>query len=113
MNKFTGVGRLPRAAVLNGEEKKVLKFTLATVYGHNSKTNKDLLAYVPCVLFQPPEELKQVLMESWKDVTIEVEGHVATSKFETKEGETKYSTEVVVDRGGVRPVAVPEPLPFD
>jgi single-stranded DNA-binding protein len=113
MNKFTGVGRLPRAAILNGSEKKVLKFTLVTCYAHNVTTNKDLIAYVPCVLFQPPEELKQVLMESWKDTTIEVEGHVSTSKFETKEGETKYSTEVVVDRGGVRPVSVPEALPFD
>jgi single-stranded DNA-binding protein len=113
MNKFTAVGRLPRAAILNGGEKKVLRFTLATVYGFSRKTNKNLVAYVPCVLFQPPEELKQVLMENWKDTTIEVEGHVATSKFETKDHETKYSTEVVVDSGGVRPIVVPEPLPFD
>ena len=111
MNRFTGVGKLPRAAVLNGSENKVLKFTLATCYGHNTKTHKDLLAYVPCVAFHPSDELKRALTEHWKDTVIEVEGHVSTSKFESKGG-TKYSTEVVVDRNGIRPVTIAEALPF-
>jgi len=40
----------------------------------------------------------------------EVEGHVSTSKFESN-GETKYSTEVIVSRGGIRIVPELEPLP--
>ena len=41
MNRFTGVGRLARNAIVNGGEKKVLKFTLATNYGMNGKTGKE------------------------------------------------------------------------
>jgi single-stranded DNA-binding protein len=99
--------------MLNGGEKKVLKFTLATVFGVNRKTNKNLVAYVPCVVFRPSEELTKSLIENWKSATIIVEGHVATSKFETKDGETKYNTEVVVDSDGVRPVVAPDPLPVE
>jgi len=101
MNRFIGVGTLPRHAILNGNEKKVLRFTLATRYGTNKKIRKDFWAYVPCVIFRPSENTQKLLMENSKGLMLGLEGRVNTSKFESK-GVTKYSTEVIVDERSVR-----------
>jgi len=102
MNKFVGVGTLPRNGIVNGSDKKVLRFTLATLVGHNKKTKKDLWSYVPCVVFKPSEATVSLLTENTKGVMIGLEGRVNTSKFETKDHTTKYSTEVIVDQGSIR-----------
>ena len=101
MNRFIGVGSLPRNAVLNGNEKKVLRFTLATRYGQDKKTKKDRCAYVPCVIFRPSENTQNLLVENSKGLLIGLEGRVNTSKFESK-GITKYSTEIIVDERSLR-----------
>ena len=97
MNKFVGVGTLPRNGIVNGSDKKVLRFTLATLIGHNKKTKNDLWSYVPCVVFKPTEATIRLLTVDTKGVMIGIEGRVNTSKFETKHGETKYSTEVIIN----------------
>jgi len=106
MNRFIGVGTLPRAAILNGGEKKVLRFTLRTLMGHNKKTGKDRWGFVPCVVFKPVGTLTQMLTEHFNGMVIGLEGRVNTSKFETKEGQTKYSTEVIVDQGSIQPLDI-------
>ena len=110
MNRFTGSGTLPRAAIVNGTEKKAVKFTLAACYGYNTQTKRDLVSYVPCVVFEPAPDIEKLLTQDWRGLFFEVEGHVSTSKFE-KDGETKYSTEVIVNRSGVRIVQELEPFP--
>jgi len=102
MNKFVGVGTLPRNGIVNGSDKKVLRFTLATLVGHNKKTKKDLWSYVPCVVFKPSEATIGLLTADTKGVMIGLEGRVNTSKFEAKDHTTKYSTEVVVDERSIR-----------
>lgn len=102
MNKFIGVGTLPRNGIVNGSDKKVLRFTLATMVGHNKKTKKDFWSYVPCVVFKPSEATVSLLTEETKGVMIGLEGRVNTSKFEAKDHTTKYSTEVVVDERSIR-----------
>jgi single-stranded DNA-binding protein len=102
MNKFVGIGTLPRNGSLNGSEKKVLRFTLATRVGFNKKTKKDMWSYVPCVVFNPSEKTVHALTENTRGILLCLEGRVNTSKFETKTGETKYSTEVVVDQGSIQ-----------
>lgn len=101
MNKFIGAGSLPRNAVLNGNENKVLRFTLATQDGRNKRTGKSRLAFVPCVIFRPSENTQHLLMENSKGLLIGLEGRVNTSKFESK-GVTKYSTEVIADERSLR-----------
>ena len=112
MNKFVAIGRLPRPAVVNGTEEKVVKFTLACCHGHDRAKHRDLVSYVPCVVFQPGPELLELLTEDWQGLVIELEGHVATSKF-VSEGHTRYSTEVVVDKNRIRMVPELEALPFN
>ncbi len=102
MNKFVGVGTLPRNGIINGSDKKVLRFTLATLVGRNKKTKKDIWSYVPCVIFKPTEATINLLTEDTSGVMIGLEGRVNTSKFETKDHTTKYSTEVVVDERSIR-----------
>lgn len=97
MNKFVGAGTLPRNGSIIGTEKKVLRFTLATLVGHNKKTKKDLWSYVPCVVFKPSEKIISLLTENTAGVMIGLEGRVKTSKFEASDHTTRYSTEVVVD----------------
>ena len=104
MNRFTGVGTLPRAAIVCGGETKVLRFTLRTVLGYNAKTQKDRLAFVPCVVFKPTPGLVQMLTQHFNGMVIGLEGRVNTSKFETKDGQTKYSTEVIVHQGSIQPL---------
>ncbi len=105
MNKFIGVGTLPRNGVLNGTGKKVLRFTLATYVGENRKTKKALWSFVPCVVFKPSQETVRLLTENTKGLLIGLEGRVNTSKFESR-GVTKYSTEVVVDERSIRPLQI-------
>lgn len=102
MNKFVGTGTLPRNGIVIGSDKKVLRFTLATLVGHNKKTKKDLWAYVPCVVFKPSDKTVGLLTENTAGVMIGLEGRVNTSKFETKDHTTKYSTEVVVDERSIQ-----------
>lgn len=96
MNIFVGSGRLVRNAVVNGTKNKAMKFTIAAGCGYNSKAKKEKVEFVPCVLFNPPEKLEAVLVQEGKGVFVEVQGRVATSKFEVKE-EVKYSTQIIVD----------------
>ena len=97
MNKFIGVGRLPRSGTVNGTEKKVLRFTLATKTGNGGKNRKLRQAFVPCVIFKPSEPAICLLTGDPKGLLIGLEGRVNTSKYETRDGQTKYSTEVIVD----------------
>lgn len=101
MNKFIGVGTLPRSGTLSGNEKKVLRFTLATRLPGSGKDAKERRAYVPCVLFKPSEVNVALLTGKPKGIRIVLEGRVSTSKFETRDGQTRYSTDVVVDERSI------------
>jgi len=98
MNKFIGSGRLTKHAVVNGGERKALKFTIASKYGYDTKEKKDRIEFIPCVLFTPAnDQLGVFLIAEGKGVFVEFEGRVHTSHYEV-DGKTQYSTEVVVDK---------------
>lgn len=101
MNKFIGVGTLPRSGTLNGTEKKVLRFTLASRLPRTGKDGKSRMAFVPCVVFKPSEAIVAMLTGNPKGLLIGLEGRVSTSKFETRDKQTRYSTDVVVDERNI------------
>ena len=101
MNKFIGTGTLPKAGVLNGTGKNVLRFTLASVTSINTKTKKARVAYVPCVVFRPSEETVKLLTVNTDRMLIGLEGTVSTSRYES-DGKTKYSTDVIVDEKSIQ-----------
>jgi len=111
MNTFVGSGRLTRNAVINGTDTKAMKFTIAARYGYDQEKKEDRVEFVPCVLFNPSEKLQSLLTEEGKGMRIELQGRVATSKFEA-DGETRFSTEVVVDKRSLKIVSTKDTLPY-
>ncbi len=95
MNRCIITGRLVRNAVTRGNGNKALVFTVASKYGYNEKENKDRVAYVPCVLFNPAPEIEEQLVQQGPRTYVELEGRVASSSYESG-GEKKSSTEVIV-----------------
>ena len=94
MNNFTGSGRLVRNAVAN-KDRKGLKFTIAAQFGYDAGARARLVEYVPCVMFNPGENISKLLQTEGKGMLIEFQGHIQTSKFEI-EGVLQYRTEAVV-----------------
>lgn len=98
MNVFIGSGRLTRNAVVNGSDNKAMKFTIATKYGYDREAKQDRVEFVPCVLFNPSQAQEELLTQEGKGLFVELQGRVSTSQFE-KDGEKKFSTEVIVNKG--------------
>lgn len=97
MNEASITGRLTANAVVNGTDRKALKFSIAARYGYSKKDEKELVEFVPCVMFEPSENQEKFLTQEGKGVYVELQGRVSTSRYEV-EGQTKYSTQVVVDK---------------
>ena len=98
MNKVIVSGRLTKSPKVNGDKRKALKFTVAAKHGYDSNEEKDLVEFIPCVLFLAAnDKLGIFLVGQGKGVFVEFEGRIHTSKYE-KNGETKYNTEVVADK---------------
>ena len=95
MNRCIITGRLARNAAIRGNGNKALVFTVASKYGHNEKENKERVAFVPCVIFNPSRELEEQLVNQGPKTYIELEGRVSSSSYES-DGEKRYNTEVVV-----------------
>jgi single-stranded DNA-binding protein len=74
---------------------KALAFTVATPYGYDEDTKKERISFVPCVIFNPPKELIELLTTRGKGLPVELEGRVANSSYEAN-GERKYKTDVIV-----------------
>ena len=91
MNAVCLSGYLTRA-VVNGENH--LCFTMVAKHGYNTKEGKDLKEFIPCVLFKPSKKVRDIL--SQENLFVELRGRISSSKYE-KDGETKYSTKVIVD----------------
>ena len=102
MNTCTLSGTLARNAIGNNMD-KALAFTVATPYGYDQEAKKDRVAFVPCVMFNPPKELVEVLSTRGKGLHVELVGRVANSSYEVN-GERKFKTEVIVKNGTFRVV---------
>lgn len=98
MNISSLSGKLARNAIVNGDQDRVLVFTLIAKRGFNPETQKDRIDYVPCVIFNPNPELEKQLTQNGKGVYIECEGRVSSSSYDV-DGQRRYKTEVVLRTG--------------
>ena len=96
MNKAIISGRLTDNARVNGDDRKVMKFTVLSKFGWNSKEKCDHTDYVPCVLFNPTQKLIERLTNQGRGLFLELEGRISRSKFKF-DGVDKFSTEVIVN----------------
>jgi single-stranded DNA-binding protein len=78
--------------VVNGD--KILRFAIVAKHGYSKKKGETLTEYIPCCLFSPSEKVRALLEK--EGLFLELRGRISSSKYE-KDGETKYSTQVIVD----------------
>ena len=96
MNVFIGSGEVTKVNLLTGE-RKMLKFALA-IPVNNSNQAKERIDYVPCMIYNPTDEVQRLLTQGKK---LELQGRVQTYSFEIA-GETICKTQVVVNQRSLK-----------
>lgn len=97
MNKVALVGRLTKDVELRGDgDKAFAKFTVAINRPFkNKETNEYDADFISCIAFGKTAEF----VSEWfsKGDPLGVTGRIQTGSYENKNGDTVYTTEVVVD----------------
>ena len=93
MNICVISGELVANAVVRGKDKKVLVFTVATK--NQNGGSEETASYAPCIVFNPPAALEQLLTTRGKGLAVELQGRVNASRFKP-EAASSASAEVVV-----------------
>lgn len=96
MNHCVLSGKLLRNAVVHGADNRALKFQLSTPCKLGPERNREGFCIVPCVLFQPSEDVERLFTSEGKNLQVDLTGHISRFSFEV-EGRQRYATEVVVD----------------
>ena len=93
MNKVMLLGRLTKDPEIRiTENGRVLAtFTLAV----NRKYEKDVADFLPIITFSKTAEFTEKWLK--KGMQIIVVGRIQVRKWETKEGENRYSTEIIAE----------------
>ena len=97
-------GELVANAVVRGKDKKVLVFTVATK--NQNGDSEATVSHAPCVVFNPPAELEQLLTTRGQGLTIELQGRVSISRFDAK-AEPRANAEVIVYTKSIKVGDVP------
>lgn len=93
MNICVISGELVNNALVRGNERRVLVFTIATKNG--SGDAEAGISHVPCVVFNPSDELQQLLTTRGRGLVVELQGRVNASRFDASV-EPRANAEVVV-----------------
>lgn len=94
LNQWQGIGRLVEAPELrNAGDTPICNFTLAC--GWKTK-DKEGTEYIRCVAYGRTAEVIAEYMTKGQQMF--VSGRQTTRKYDDKQGVTRYSTEIVVDR---------------
>ena len=94
LNQWQGIGRLVEAPELrHAGDTPICNFTLAC--GWKTK-DKDGVEYIRCVAYGRTAEIVAEYMSKGQQAY--VSGRQTTRKYDDKQGVTRYSTEIVVDR---------------
>lgn len=103
MNLFIGTGRLtadPRISYYGANnDKKLVRYTLAcdrNVRRDPNNPEQQTADFISCICYDKTADFADQYLR--KGVKILVEGRVQTGKYENKEGQTVYTTDVVVSR---------------
>ncbi len=92
MNNFTGIGKI----VESYENGKVLKFNLAI--------NQEKPCYVPCMLFDPNDEVKEFVQKTQaSEQLVSLQGRIASYDFDYQ-GKTIRKIDVVTYAGNINTI---------
>lgn len=96
MNRWIGIGRLtkdPEIRYSQSDNLCIARYTLAIdrVGGKEKQTD-----FISCVAFGKSGEFADKYLH--KGMKIAVEGRIQTGSYKDKEGNTRYTTDIVIDR---------------
>src|SRR5436309_15834032 len=96
MNICVISGEIQNNAIVRGQKTKALVFTVATKQSVNGEAESDtLVSHVPCVIFNPPAEIEQLLTMEGKGLKVEFQGRVTASRYDPRE-EPRSNADVAV-----------------
>lgn len=97
MNSFSCSGKVAKVLepLFLNEKTMAQRFTVVAVNGQTDSSGKSRTDYIPCILFNPDEELQELFSGDKTGFTIEFNGKVTTTNF-ANNGRKSYRTEVVV-----------------
>ena len=99
MNKFIGIGRLtkePSITYSQGAEAMcIARYTLAVDRRGKKQDGQPTADFISCVAFKNNAEFAEKYLK--QGTKIAVEGHIQTGSYKNKDGQTVYTTDVVID----------------
>ena len=94
MNKWLGMGRLtkdPNVTYAQKDNSAIARFTLAV----DRRTKEKAADFISCVAFGKSAEFAEKYLK--KGTKIALEGRIQTGSYKNKEGQTVYTTDIVVE----------------
>lgn len=93
MNKVILIGRLTKDPTVNrpNDWKAVAKYTLAV----DRRSKDDAADFISCVAFDRRAEFAEQYLH--KGTKIAITGRIQTGKYTNRDGQTVYTTDVVID----------------
>lgn len=96
MNCVQLIGRLTKDPEIYGnKDKKVAKYTLAVDRAYKNEDGERDADFIRCTAFGGAAEFVEIYLE--KGVKVGVTGRIQTGKYEDEDGNTKYTTDVIVN----------------
>ena len=102
MNRVILMGRLTRDPEIRysqtGNQLAVARYSLAVdrVPSRNQEADEPTADFINCVAFGKSAEFAERFLR--KGTKIAIEGRIRTGRYQNKDGQTVYTTDVVVDR---------------
>lgn len=92
MNNWIGIGRLTKdPSILNKTETKIARYTLAV-----DRRSKDKgTDFINCVAFGRNADFAEMYLH--QGMKIAVEGRIQTGSYKNKDGNTVYTTDIVIN----------------
>lgn len=97
MNKVMLMGRLtkdPEVRYTGGESMAVARYTLAVNRRYKKNSDKEA-DFISCVTFGRSAEFAEKYLR--KGMKIAVIGRISTGSYKDKDGNTRYTTDIIVD----------------
>lgn len=83
--------------MVNGES--ILRFAVVASHGYNKLKGNYVTEHIPCCLYNPSKKLRGLFNK--EGLFLKLRGRISSSRY-VKDGEIRYSTQVIVDPASIR-----------
>ena len=99
MNRWNGIGRLtkdPSVTYTQGAETMcIARYTLAVDRRGKKQDGQPSADFISCVAFKNNAEFAEKYLK--QGMKIAVEGHIQTGSYKNRDGQTVYTTDIIID----------------